>query len=60
MGQEHYHLDQKGFAHRCYHRCKNLVADWSFWFGLTVGFPIEHWLWEKVPLFVYITRWLGL
>jgi hypothetical protein len=32
----------------------------GFWIGLTVGFPLEHFVWEKIPPFKFITVWLGL
>ncbi len=32
----------------------------SFWLGLTMGFPLEHFLWEKVWPFRLLTAWLDL
>lgn len=59
MDHEHTH-EHNGVLHKCYHHCRVVITDFSFWIGLTVGFPIEHYLWEKVwPLYL-ITKWLGL
>jgi len=57
--QFHTHVDERGIVVRCYHECKNLLFDWRFIIGMTIGFPIEHWLWESWPLNI-ITHWLGL
>lgn len=54
----HYHKDQRGALRICYHKCKSVFSDLGFWIGLTIGFPIEHLLWEKVPPFSFITSWL--
>ena len=56
----HFHQDVKGVWHVCYHHCRNLFFDVAFWIGLTVGFPLEHFLWEKIPPFSWLTKWLGL
>lgn len=60
MTHEHYHKDEKGILHRCYHECKQVVTQWGFWIGVTVSFPIEHFIWEKLPGFSHISRMLGL
>lgn len=44
----------------CYHKCKNELTSVSFWLALTLGFPFEHFLWEKIPPFKWITDFLGL
>ena len=36
------------------------VFNLSFWLGLTLGFPLEHFLWEYVWPFKLITKWFGL
>jgi len=59
-GDFHTHVDESGFAVRCYHQCKTLLLSYSFWIGLTLGFPLEHFLWEKVWPFAALTKWLGL
>jgi hypothetical protein len=56
----HFHRDPRGVVHACYHHCRRVFLDWAFWIGLTVGFPLEHFLWEKVPPFSLLTKWLGL
>jgi hypothetical protein len=56
----HTHKDKKGMVHICYHECKGLITDWRFWAGLTLGYPLEHFLWEHVPPFSYLTEWLHL
>lgn len=54
----HYHTNEKGFAIACYHKCKTMLMNWQFWAGLTLGFPIEHLLWEKVWPFNLVTEFL--
>ena len=56
----HFHRNPSGVLVRCYHECKNSIASGSFWAGVTLSFPIEHWLWEKVWPFTEITKLLGL
>jgi hypothetical protein len=36
------------------------VLSWGFWIGLTIGFPLELFLWEKVWPFARLTSVLGL
>lgn len=56
----HYHKDERGLLVRCYHGTASLLGNWRFWAGLTMGFPLEHLLWEKVWPFKLLTAWLGL
>lgn len=56
----HTHEVKPGLVVRCYHSCRTGILTWSFWLGLTLGFPLEHLLWEKAPGFRLITHWLGL
>jgi hypothetical protein len=42
------------------HGIRHTLLRPAFWLGLTLGFPLEHLLWEKAPVFSAITRWLGL
>jgi hypothetical protein len=56
----HYHRNSKGKLVSCYHVCRSVLISPGFWFGSTCGFPIEHYLWEKVWPFTLITSWLGL
>jgi hypothetical protein len=55
----HFHTDEQGRAVRCYHACRS-VFTWGFAVGVTVSFPIEHFIWEKLPGFSAVSRWLGL
>ena len=56
----HYHTDEHGLLVKCYHGTRSLLTNWQFWVGLTLGFPLEHLLWEKVWPFSVITDWMGL
>ena len=56
----HTHLDENGLLVKCYHRSKTVLLSFSFWLGLTMGFPIEHFLWEKIWPFYLLTHGLGL
>jgi hypothetical protein len=58
--EPHFHFNELGIGVRCYHEAKNLLTDWRFWVGLTMGFPAEHLLWEKVWPFYLLTSWVGL
>ncbi|MBV8125687.1 MAG: hypothetical protein JO370_16615 [Paucibacter sp.] len=46
-----------GWLHQ---QLRTTVLNLSFWLGLTLGFPLEHFLWEHVWPFKLITKWLGL
>ena len=59
MTTAHQHIDEQGLIVKCYHQCKTLFS-WQFWMGTTLGFPLEHFLYEKVWPFKLITVWLGL
>ena len=59
MSAPHYHEDENGTLVKCYHNVKTFLADWKFWAGVTLSFPIEHWLYERGPLH-FVTIWLGL
>lgn len=52
----HYHKDEWGFLHACYHKAKTNYV--GFFLGVTLSFPIEHYLYEKVWPFTLITKWL--
>lgn len=60
MTQPHYHQTEAGTMVKCYHGAKSLFTDWKFWVGVTVSFPLEHFLWTKVPGFMHISESLGL
>lgn len=42
------------------HGVRHTLLRWQFWAGLTLGFPLEHFLWEKLWPFTLVTKWLGL
>ena len=54
----HYHTNEQGLLVKCYHSCAELLTKWQFWAGLTLGFPLEHFLWEKVWPFYVFSEWL--
>lgn len=56
----HYHKNEQGLLIKCYHGSVDLITNWRFWAGLTLGFPFEHFLWEKIWPFYIITKWFGL
>lgn len=60
MGSTHFHTNEQGFLVRCYHECRTAVLSWGFWFGVTLSFPIEHFIWEKLWPFNLLTKALGL
>ena len=56
----HSHVDEHGILHKCYHQCRNTLLSISFWLGVTLSFPIEHFLWEKIWPFTILSKTLGL
>lgn len=56
----HVHTDSRGYVHWCYHHCRNILTAWQFWLGMTLSFPFEHLLWEKMWPFYLLSHWLGL
>lgn len=56
----HFHKDDRGVLVRCYHKSKDILLSASFWLGVTLSFPIEHFIWEKVWPFRIISTWMGL
>lgn len=56
----HYHMDERGFLVKCYANCRTLLMNWQFWAGLTLGFPVEHLVWEKLWPFSLVTKLFGL
>lgn len=56
----HVHVDEKGFLVKCYHVCKSFMKMPSFWIAQTLLFPLEHFLWTKVPGFHHLAEFLGL
>lgn len=47
-------------VHKVPHGIRHTLLRPAFWIGLTLGFPLEHVLWEKVWPFAEVTKWLGL
>jgi hypothetical protein len=45
---------------KLFRRFRRTVFSLSFWLGLTMGFPLEHFLWERVWPFKLITLWMTL
>lgn len=60
MKAPHTHVTEDGFLIRCYHRSRSVLLSGGFWLGVTVSFPLEHFIWEKLYPFKLITEWLGL
>lgn len=60
MTTPHFHKDEQGQLVKCYHKTRAVLSDYGFWLGVTVSFPLEHWLWHSVPPFKYIAEWVGL
>lgn len=58
--QPHFHRVESGKLIRCYHYCRGALTSWQFWLGVTLSFPIEHALWEKLWPFYLLTHLLGL
>lgn len=58
--EPHYHTNDKGELVKCFHECKSIITQPSFWVLTTLAFPIEHFIWEKLPGFSWITQWMGL
>ena len=57
---EHYHKNEEGLLVKCYHGAKSILSEWKFWLGITISFPIEHFIWTKLPVFSHISEYLGL
>ena len=60
MANYHLHKTEQGKLIECYHGAVNCLKSWSFWVGMTLGFPLEHLIWEKIWPFYQITKWIGL
>jgi len=56
----HFHIDQSGKLVGCYKACISLLTSWQFWIGVTISFPLEHFLWEHVWPFYILTNAFGL
>jgi hypothetical protein len=61
MEEPHYHEDKEsGLLVKCFNHCTNLLTDYRFWIGVTISYPLEHFLWEKVWPFSLVMHFLGL
>lgn len=60
MSKFHTHKDENGLLVKCYHKTRSVIADYGFWIGVTVSFPIEHFIWEKIPGFSHLAHWMGM
>ncbi len=65
--EPHVHIAPDGTEIECYHPMDkikkaggDILTDWKFWLGMTIGFPFEHFLWTKVWPLYEITEALGL
>ena len=60
----HYHKNEDGVLIQCYHSCRkglsSTLGNAAFWIGITVSYPLEHLLWERVPGFSHLAHWLGM
>lgn len=48
VGTPHYHKNSEGDWVKCYHECKSIVRQPSFWILTTLTFPIEHGIWGMI------------
>lgn len=55
----HHHRGVRGFVVACYHDGRSLLVQRAFWIGITLGFPIEHFIWEHVPPFSWLMHALS-
>jgi len=60
VSDPHFHEDERGLLVRCYHSAKTEVLRVGFWVGLTLGFPLEHYLYDHVWPFTLVRQLLGL
>lgn len=44
----HTHVTESGAVVTCYHECKSIVRQPSFWILTTLTFPIEHGIWMLI------------
>lgn len=55
----HTHKTERGVLVQCYHKCRT-VLNWQFFAGVTLSFPIEHFIWEKIWPLNLLAKWMGL
>lgn len=58
--EPHFHKQPDGSLVKCFHKCKAMFRDPTFWIATTISFPLEHFIWEKVWPLSLLTKWLGL
>jgi len=44
----HFHKNEQGELVKCFHECKSIVRQPSFWILTTLTFPIEHGIWSLI------------
>jgi len=49
-----------GWWAKCLSAAREYLTKPSFWLGISLSFPIEHFLWEKIWPFDVLTKLLGL
>jgi hypothetical protein len=54
----HFHEVKPGLVVRCYHKCRGLLMQWQFWAGMTLGFPVEHFIWMHVYPLSIVGHWI--
>lgn len=62
MSHNHFHEDDAGILHRCYHKCKTRWYVWLLFFVFwAVGTePVEQHLWAEVTPFKQIAEFVHL
>lgn len=50
----------QGWVRRLLSALREYLCKPSFWLGISLSFPIEHFIWEKVWPLCLLTRLLGL
>lgn len=58
--EPHFHADENGVLVKCYHACRTALNDSKFWIGLTIGWPIEHFLYSHVWPFNLVAGLIGV
>lgn len=56
----HYHQTAVDGVVFCWHKCRSAILSPGFWIGTTLGFPVEHYIWDHIWPFYLITKWMGL
>lgn len=56
----HTHTAPDGTLVQCFHECRDTLKRPAFWILTTFAFPLEHFIWTKLPGFSAIAEWAGL